>query len=174
MTTPRPRPADSGARGEDAALAFLRRRGLRLVARNLRTRHGEIDLLMRRGRHYAAIEVKARREHPAPERTVAPEQIARLQRSLESLGPGLRPPPRSLCIDIVAVRWCGDRPAEVRHFPEVSTVSSYLDRNTGTRSWIGPPDSQDRRGPASRACYAWAALVGWLRAMVRAWRSPWH
>lgn len=40
----------SRARGqifEDLALAFLKRRGMRLVARNVRSRFGEIDLVMR-------------------------------------------------------------------------------------------------------------------------------
>jgi putative endonuclease len=38
-----------GDRGERAAARFLRRRGLRVLARGYRTRFGEIDLIARDG-----------------------------------------------------------------------------------------------------------------------------
>ena len=114
----RPNPAsDTGRRGEAAAAAFLEQLGFRIVARNLRTRHGELDLLVRRRRLYVAVEVKTRRWHPAPEQAVSGEQLARLQRALVRLVPHLRPTPRRLRVDVVAVRWTASGPPEVRHFP---------------------------------------------------------
>lgn len=89
--------------------------GFVVVARNLRSVHAEIDLLVRRRRLYAAVEVKARTHHPAPERLVGVPQLQRLERALRALAPGLRPRPRSLRIDIVAVTGSGDR-TELRHF----------------------------------------------------------
>ena len=50
-----------GLAGEHLAERELARQGLRVVARNVRTRFGEIDLICRDARGYAFIEVKTRR-----------------------------------------------------------------------------------------------------------------
>jgi len=50
-----------GLAGEHLAERELGRHGLRVVARNVRTRFGEIDLICRDARGYAFIEVKTRR-----------------------------------------------------------------------------------------------------------------
>jgi putative endonuclease len=50
-----------GRRGECCALEHLRRRGYALVARNHRTRHGEIDLIVCDRRALVFVEVKTRR-----------------------------------------------------------------------------------------------------------------
>src|SRR5947208_16928236 len=50
-----------GLAGEHLAERELARRGLRVVARNVRTRYGEIDLICRDARGYAFVEVKTRR-----------------------------------------------------------------------------------------------------------------
>lgn len=111
----------SGARGEQLAADWLQQHGYQIVARNLRTVHGEIDLLVRRWFTFAAVEVKARADHPAPERLVDQERLDRLERSLRALRPTLRPRPWRLRIDVVAVRWRAEGP-EVRHFPAVRTL----------------------------------------------------
>lgn len=49
-----------GALGERRALWFYLLRGYWIVGRNLRFRRGEIDLIVRRGRTLAFVEVKAR------------------------------------------------------------------------------------------------------------------
>jgi putative endonuclease len=51
----------SGAWGEDLALRYLTRRGYTLVERNYRTRHGEIDLIVRKDDTLVFVEVKLRR-----------------------------------------------------------------------------------------------------------------
>jgi putative endonuclease len=53
----------NGIRAEYAALAYLTLKGYRLVALRYKTKLGEIDLVMRRGRTLAFIEVKARPTH---------------------------------------------------------------------------------------------------------------
>jgi putative endonuclease len=50
-----------GRRGEDLALAHLQRLGFRLVARNHRTRWGEIDLIVYDDATLVFVEVKTRR-----------------------------------------------------------------------------------------------------------------
>ena len=50
-----------GRTGEDLALAHLERLGFELVARNHRTRWGEIDLIVHDGSTLVFVEVKTRR-----------------------------------------------------------------------------------------------------------------
>lgn len=49
-----------GLAGERAAEKYLRKKGLRTLARSYRVRRGEIDLVMRDGRVVVFIEVKSR------------------------------------------------------------------------------------------------------------------
>jgi len=49
-----------GARAEELACRHLQNHGLRLVTRNYRCRHGEIDLVMQDGSTIAFIEVRLR------------------------------------------------------------------------------------------------------------------
>lgn len=50
----------SGGDGEDRAAALLERHGLAIVARNYRTRFGEIDIVARDGDCLVFVEVRAR------------------------------------------------------------------------------------------------------------------
>ena len=50
-----------GAQGEEVAAAELRRRGYRILERNVRTKLGELDLVARDGDTICFVEVKARR-----------------------------------------------------------------------------------------------------------------
>lgn len=56
-----PDKAAIGAAKEEAACRYLERQGLRLVARNHRCRHGEIDLVMRDAGTLVFVEVRFRR-----------------------------------------------------------------------------------------------------------------
>ena len=60
MNTARESTVERGARAEDVACRHLLDHGLRLVTRNYRCRHGEIDLVMRDGPTIAFIEVRLR------------------------------------------------------------------------------------------------------------------
>ncbi|HEY4369708.1 MAG TPA: YraN family protein [Steroidobacteraceae bacterium] len=51
---------EAGAAGEAAALEYLLRQGLQLIARNYRCKAGEIDLVMLDGPSLALIEVRYR------------------------------------------------------------------------------------------------------------------
>jgi putative endonuclease len=52
---------DLGRRGEQAAVAYLQGRGVVVVQRNWRCRHGEIDIVAREGETLVFCEVKTRR-----------------------------------------------------------------------------------------------------------------
>jgi len=138
MTRPPRRRAESGhagstgTTGERLAAAALVQHGFVVVAHNVRTRHGEIDLLARRGATWIAVEVKTRSGHPAPERCVRPEQLDRLARALADLAPGLRPVPRALRIDVVAVV-TGHLAPSLWHFPAVRSVALVDDGTDGRR-----------------------------------------
>jgi putative endonuclease len=60
-----------GRLGEELAAAHLERLGFAALARNVRTRHGEIDLIVFDGRTLAFVEVKTRRA-PSAGRRLAP------------------------------------------------------------------------------------------------------
>lgn len=51
---------EMGAKGEDIARRYLRKQGYKLLARNYRAGHKEIDLIMRDGDCLVFVEVKAR------------------------------------------------------------------------------------------------------------------
>ena len=65
-----PRPTDPrrvlGAAGEELAARHLEARGLEVVDRNFRTRHGELDLVARNERYLVFCEVKTRVVRTAP------------------------------------------------------------------------------------------------------------
>ncbi len=78
-----------GSRGEALAAAHLSRLGFSIVARNERTRYGEIDLIAFDGRTLVFVEVKSRlvqpwagspRDDQQPLARLRPRQRARLRR----------------------------------------------------------------------------------------------
>lgn len=52
--------SDPGRAAEDIAAAHLQRQGLKLLQRNFRCRHGEIDLVMQDGTETVFVEVRLR------------------------------------------------------------------------------------------------------------------
>ena len=51
---------ETGNRGESVAVSYLRRRGYRILERNYRAGHHEIDIIARRWKTILFVEVKAR------------------------------------------------------------------------------------------------------------------
>jgi putative endonuclease len=110
-----------GANGEASAAAWLESRGYAIVARNVRTRFGEIDLVARLGALTVFVEVKSRTSdrfgHPADALVAAKRRrLARLAAvCLQRLG-------LEHCavrFDVVAV-WLDARGGvkEVQHIPD--------------------------------------------------------
>ena len=112
-----------GKLGEDAAAAWLEARGYRIVARNVRTPHGEIDLIAQAEDHLAFVEVKTRTSAAlgAPETAITPTKWAHMVAAAEYW----------LCengidldwqIDVIAVRFPSPQrlaQPEIVHFPNV-------------------------------------------------------
>ena len=106
-----------GSRGERAAAELLAAQGFRILARDLRTRLAELDLVAAKGSLLVAVEVKTRGSHVAPERLVDDRRLERLQQALRALAPALAPAARRLRVDVIAVRWpTGAAKPEVLHF----------------------------------------------------------
>ncbi len=115
-----------GKLGEDAAAAYLEARGYRIVGRNVRTPHGEIDLIARAGDHIAFVEVKTRTgtAFGAPETAITPAKWAHMVAAAEYW---LYENAVDLDwqIDVIAVRFPSPRnlqQPEVVHFPNVQGV----------------------------------------------------
>jgi putative endonuclease len=102
-----------GALGEELAAAHLARLDFTILARNVRTRHGEIDLIAWDGRVLAFVEVKTRRASSRPSgRTPDPleglrgRQRARLRRlavAWLAADAARRPAARAIRFDAIGV-----------------------------------------------------------------------
>lgn len=110
-----------GAAGENRAAHYLMRRGYRIVARNVRADRVEIDIIARRGRVLAFVEVKTRRTraYGFPEDAVDARKRARLVRGAAAwlhLNRGQRRPGQSIRFDVIVCE-CGANQAEwqIRH-----------------------------------------------------------
>jgi putative endonuclease len=78
-TDPRRKRAERhGHWAEAMAIAALSLKGYRLLARRFKTPHGEIDLIMRRGRATIFIEVKQRADLDSALLSVSPYQMKRI------------------------------------------------------------------------------------------------
>jgi putative endonuclease len=95
-----------GRWGEEEAARFLRRLGMTIVERNLRTPVGEIDIIARQGKTLVFVEVKTRRSDAfgTPQEAVGPTKQRQIIRAAQwylgdGKGRGLQPR-----FDVVAVR----------------------------------------------------------------------
>lgn len=110
-------PHELASRGEDAAAAFLERRGYTIVERNWTCKAGEVDIVALDGTDIVFVEVKTR----ASESCGTPEEAVdeRKQRQLRALAPiylssnGLADV--SVRFDVVGIRYLGDERALLRH-----------------------------------------------------------
>ncbi len=73
----------TGRRGEDLAERRLKARGLRVLERNYRTPHGELDLVCRAGDTLVFVEVKTRKagSRAAPHQALTAAKRTRLARA---------------------------------------------------------------------------------------------
>lgn len=74
-----------GARGEQLAEAFLEQQGVEIIARNVHSRFGEIDLIGKEGETLLFIEVKFRKsaQFGSPLESVTLQKQARFLKTVE-------------------------------------------------------------------------------------------
>ncbi len=122
-----PRPL--GDRGEAYAARFLRKQGMKIIARNRTHGKGEIDLIAIDGNHLVFIEVRTRssQNYMTPENSIRygkrKKLIATVRALLRTHGrDGLTPR-----IDVIAIIWPKDakKPTTVRHHRGVIPVAAW-------------------------------------------------
>ncbi len=118
--------AAAGDRGEQAAARYLQRQGYHILARNLATRLGEIDLVCQApdGRTLVIVEVKAAQRHPGggsprPEQHVNWAKERKLSALAAQLVRRFHLEDRPVRFDVIGVDLASDPrlPPVIRHHP---------------------------------------------------------
>lgn len=108
-----------GERSERAAARFLQRRGHRILARNLRNRQGELDLVTRANGWLAIVEVRstAADDDAGPLASIDAEKQHRLTRATLAFAQQHGLLRAALRFDVVTVCWPeGQREPTIRHY----------------------------------------------------------
>ena len=104
----RQRAERGGRRAETLAAWWLRLKGWRILAWRARTPVGEVDLIARRGRTLAFVEVKARATDPDARLALDDWRLRRVARAAEALAARYARPNDTIRIDAVFIvprRW---------------------------------------------------------------------
>ena len=97
-----------GRRGEVLAAWFLRLKGWRIIGERLKTPRGEVDLVARRGRTVAFVEVKWRATARELDLAIDARRLARVAAAAQALTPRYARDGDDLRIDVVLLapgRW---------------------------------------------------------------------
>ena len=97
-----------GRRGEAIAAWFLRVQGWQIVGERVKTPRGEIDLIARRGKTVAFVEVKARSKLVDLDLAISPHNLRRVAAAAEILLPKYGKGTENMQIDVILVapwRW---------------------------------------------------------------------
>lgn len=97
-----------GRRGEALAAWYLRLKGWRILAQRVKSPRGEIDLVARRGRLVAFIEVKWRRNAADLDFAIDEWRLRRVRAAVESAAHRWMKPGDDMRIDVVLLapgRW---------------------------------------------------------------------
>lgn len=90
-----------GRRGESLAAWYLWAGGWRILAKRQRVGAGEVDLVARKGRTVAFIEVKWRRSRAALDSAIDARRLRRVARAAETLAPRFAGPGDDIRIDVI-------------------------------------------------------------------------
>lgn len=93
-----------GRRGETLAAWWLRLHGWRIVATRARTPVGEVDLIARRGRTLAFVEVKTRASEAELALAIDRHRLSRVARAAELLAPRFARPDDDIRVDVILLR----------------------------------------------------------------------
>lgn len=90
-----------GRTAETIAAWWLRLRGWRIVGRRIRTRLGEVDLVARRGRTVAFVEVKARASDAELDLAIDHQRLRRVAAAANALAPRYAEGGEDIRIDVI-------------------------------------------------------------------------
>ncbi len=101
-----------GRSGEDEAVDFLVRSGLKVLERNFRCSGGEIDIIAGDGKTVVFVEVRSRKAHRfgTPEESVTGAKRRKIVRAAQWYLKKHRLEASPARIDVVAIRWNGEEP----------------------------------------------------------------
>ncbi len=103
MRSSRERAERGGRRAELIAALWLRLHGWRILARRARTRLGEVDIVARRGRTLAFVEVKARATVAEADVSLDHFRLRRVAAAAEALAPRFVRPGDDIRIDAIFI-----------------------------------------------------------------------
>jgi len=109
-----------GEKGEEVAARFLQKKGYRVLARNFRSRFGEVDIVAQDKDTIVFVEVRtgSRRRIHEPEETIGPLKQSRIVRTAQAyLQKHFPDEPCSARFDVVAIEETHEGFA-VRHIPD--------------------------------------------------------
>ena len=92
-----------GRRAERLAAWWLRLKGWRILAMRARTPVGEVDLIARRGRTLAFVEVKSRSSNDQAELSLDDYRLRRVARAAEALAPRYARPGDDIRVDAMFI-----------------------------------------------------------------------
>jgi putative endonuclease len=92
-----------GREGETRAAWFLRAKGWRILDQRVRTPAGEVDLVARRGKLVAFVEVKTRRTAAELDHAIDEYRLARVAAAAEMLGPRYCQEGDDMRVDVVLI-----------------------------------------------------------------------
>lgn len=92
-----------GRRGETLAAWWLRLQGWRVLARRQKIGAGEVDLVVRRGRMVAFVEVKWRADAAGLDTAIDAYRLRRVARAAEALAPKFVRAGDDMRIDVVLI-----------------------------------------------------------------------
>lgn len=109
-----------GDRAEDAAARMLAAKGMRIRAKQFRSRTGEIDLIVEDGDEIVFVEVKARTTNRFgyPEEAVTKTKLQKIARTAEWYLAAHRLLDRPWRIDVVGIEF-SENPPRITHIPAV-------------------------------------------------------
>ncbi|MBI4546701.1 MAG: YraN family protein [Ignavibacteriae bacterium] len=105
-----------GTLGEDLAIDYLEKKGYRILERNFRYEHGEIDIIAEDNSVLVFVEVKARRSKlfGEPEEAVTPRKRNQLRKTADGYLFMNNIDDRECRFDVIAIEYEKNRPI-IRH-----------------------------------------------------------
>jgi len=93
----------SGRRGERIAAWWLRLKGWRILDKRVRTPAGEVDIVARKGRLIAFVEVKARKTAAELDFAIDERRLSRVAAAAEVLMPRYAGPGDDIRVDVILI-----------------------------------------------------------------------
>ncbi|QDU36728.1 hypothetical protein Mal4_10240 [Maioricimonas rarisocia] len=116
-----------GDRGERAAVRYLKRQGYRILARQSRSRIGELDIIAMDGPTIVFIEVKTRSSHAAghPAEAVTSTKQRQITRAALQWLRARRLLERPARFDVVAITWKPGSAPEIAHIRNAFPATGF-------------------------------------------------